>query len=150
MFNEVAVVDGGPNPFSAIVVEDCLVWQISHSSFVKLVEKNPQVGLSLLKILAVRNRQMIDRYEDLSFRSVIARVAKLILDMSASGLKPIDRRNCSIKEMARRIGTVPEVISRSLNAIKSLGLIEVNRIEILVLSPEKLAELAQLLPEQLK
>jgi CRP-like cAMP-binding protein len=150
MFNEVAVVDGGPNPLMAITAEDCVLWHIGHAAFQELLKKIPLVGLSLLRVLATRNRQMLARYEDLSFRSVIARTAKLILDISNGGQKPINRRICSIEEMARRIASVPEAISRSLNVIKSQGLIEVSRTEIIVLTPEKLAELAQLLPEYLK
>jgi CRP-like cAMP-binding protein len=111
-----------------------------------LLEEIPQVGLSLLKVLAVRNRQMISRYEDLSFRGVVARTAKLILDLSQDGRQLVDRRTCSIEEMARRIATVPEAISRSLNVIKARGFIQVSRLEITVLDVQKLAALAQLDP----
>jgi CRP-like cAMP-binding protein len=143
MFNEVAVLDGGTNPVTAIAVEDCLLWQIGHHAFQDLMGKIPQVGLSLLQVLAARNRQMIGRYEDLSFRSVVARTAKLLLDLSDAGRKPIDRRSCSIEEMARRIATVPEAISRSLRDLKNLGAICVSRTEITISSVEKLVNLAQ-------
>jgi CRP/FNR family transcriptional regulator len=146
MVNEVATLDGGPNPATAIAVEDCLCWHIGHAAFLELIEKIPQVGLSLLKILAARNRMMMTHYEDLSFRSVLARTAKLLLDLSQQGSRPIDRKTCSVQEMARRIATVPEAISRSLNAIKSQGLIEVSRTEIGVISADKLAALAQVIP----
>jgi CRP-like cAMP-binding protein len=144
MFNEVAVVDGGPNPLSAIAVEDCILWQIGYRSFQELLEKIPQIGLSLLKVLAARNRQMIVRYEDLSFRSVVARTAKLILDVSEGGRKPVNRRKCSIGEMANRIATVPEAISRSLRVLRNQGLIKVSRTEIEVIHPENLARMAQI------
>jgi CRP-like cAMP-binding protein len=143
MINEVGVVDGGPNPLTAIAAEDCLLWQISHAAFQDLIKKIPQVGLSLLKVLAHRNRMMLDRYEDLSFRSVTARTAKLILDLSDGGRVAVDRRTCSIEEMARRIASVPEAISRSLRQLNDQGLVRVSRNEILVLLPEKLASLAQ-------
>ena len=146
MFNEITVLDGGPNPVTAIAVKDCVVWQIGYEAFQGLLDKIPQVGLSLLRVLARRNRQMITQYEDLSFRSVIARTAKLLLDLSDYGRHPIDRRACSINEMASRIATVPEAISRSLNLIKQRGVIRVSRTEIEVLSVEELANLAQLGP----
>jgi CRP/FNR family transcriptional regulator len=142
MFNEVAVLDGGTNPLSAIAVENCLLWQIGHPAFQSLIERIPQVGVSLLRVLAKRNREMIARYEDLSFRSVLARTAKLLLDLSENGQNVIDRRDCSIEEMASRVVTVPEAISRSLNLLKRTGVIRVNRSEIAVLSAEGLAEFA--------
>ncbi len=144
MVNEVAVLDGGPNPITAIAAEDCLTWQIGHLAFQDLLDKMPEIGLSLLKVLARRNRQMLSQYEDISFRNVVSRTAKLLLDISSGGKQPIDRRKCSIEEMARRIATVPEAISRSLNVIKNRGLIEVNRAAITVLLPQELAALAML------
>jgi len=147
MFNEITVLDDGPNPVTAVAVKDCFVWQIGYKAFQGLLEKIPQVGLSLLRILARRNRQMITQYEDLSFRSVVARTAKLLLDLSDYGRHPIDRRTCSINEMASRIATVPEAISRSLNLIKQQRVIRVSRTEIVVFSVEELATLAQVGPQ---
>jgi CRP/FNR family cyclic AMP-dependent transcriptional regulator len=146
MFNEVAALDGGANPLTAIAIENCRVWQISHESFQELIERIPQVGLSLLQVLARRNREMITHNADLSFHSVVARTAKLLLILSNNGQLPINRRQCSIEEMASRVATVPEAISRSLNTIKSLGTIRVNRTEIIIVSPGKLAELAHITP----
>ncbi len=146
MINEVATLDGGPNPATAIAVEDCLFWHISHTAFQELITKIPQVGLSLLRILAARNRMMMSHYEDLSFRTVLSRTAKLILDLSDGGGRTIDRRVCSVQEMARRISTVPEAVSRSLNIIKGRGMITVSRLEIEVISVERLSALAQGIP----
>ncbi|MBN2387339.1 MAG: Crp/Fnr family transcriptional regulator [Anaerolineales bacterium] len=144
MFNEVAVLDGGPNPTSAVAIEKCTVWRVEHDAFHKLVRRYPHLGLSLLSVLATRSRQMIAHYEDLSFRSVVARTAKLILDLSSHGRQTIQRRDCSIEEMASRIASVPEAISRSLNALKSAGAIRVSRTEIAVLSLDTLTDLAQI------
>ncbi len=144
MFNEVAVLDGGENPLSAEAVEDCLIWQISYDSFQLLLQRYPSMGLGLLKVLAQRNRQMLERYEDISFRSVHARMAKLLLDLSENGTKKIKRDQHSINEMAARIACVREAISRSLHTFESQRLIQYNRAEISVLDPQSLAKLGQM------
>jgi CRP-like cAMP-binding protein len=144
MFNEVSVLDGGPNPISALAVQDCTIWQISYDSFQALLQQYPQVGLGLLKVLAARNRQMITQYEDVSFRPVLARVAKLLLDLSDHGKVKIQRNQHSITEMAACVASVPEAISRSLNTLKTQGTIETNRTEIVVLAPIELTHMAQL------
>jgi hypothetical protein len=77
---------------------------------------------------------------------VLARTAKLLLHLSAEGSRPVDRRACSIQEMANLIATVPEAISWSLGFINSQGLISTSRREIVVLSPKQLASLAQIEP----
>ena len=150
MVNEVAVLDGGSNPVTAIAVRDCLLWQISYVSFQALLKRYPQMGLGLLLILATRNREMLTQYEDISFRSVLARAAKLLLDLSKYGQQPINRHEHSINEMASRIACVPEAISRSLNTFKAQALIKSSRTEILVSQPAELARLAQIEPQLLK
>jgi CRP-like cAMP-binding protein len=150
MFNEVAVLDGGPNPVSAIAIQDCLIWQISYGSFQLLVKRYPQLGMGLLRVLASRNRHLMDHYADLSFRSVRARTAKLLLDLSGYGKTAINRRNHSINELANHISSVPEAISRSLNVFKAQGLIQCSRTEVLILLPEELAKLAQIDPQLLE
>lgn len=144
MFNEVAVLDGGANPLSAEAVEDCLVWQISYDSFQVLLQKYPSIGLGLLKVLAKRNRQMLEHYEDISFRSVHARMAKLLLDLSENGTKKIERNQHPISEMAARIASVREAVSRCLHTFKSREFIQYDRMEIHVLDPQSLARLGQM------
>lgn len=144
MFNEVAVLDGGVNPLGARAVEDCLIWQVSYDSFQALLQRYPAMGLGLLKVLAQRNRQILEHYEDISFRSVPARMAKLILDLSENGTKKIQRNQHSIDEMAARISSVPEAISRYLHTFKSRGFIEYSRTEIHILDTQSLAKLGQM------
>lgn len=144
MFNEVAALDGGLNPFTAIAVQKCTTWCISHQRFQHLVEKYPVLGLSLLNVLAKRNRRLIDQCEDLIARPVKARTAKIILDLSAYGSQPLDRITHSNQFMAARISTVPEAISRSIKSLREAGVIECTRTQIIVKCPHELAQLAQL------
>lgn len=144
MFNEIAVLDGGPNPFTALAVRESLLWSICHEAFQRLLVKYPVIGTSLLRVLAARSRALILRCEDLSYRSVQARLAKLLLDLSRNGEHPISRGEHSIREMAALIGTVPELVSRSLHSLQDAGLITYSRTEIILISPDALARFAQI------
>jgi CRP/FNR family transcriptional regulator len=144
MFNEVAALDGDQNPFSAIADQKCITWCISHQRFLALIEKYPVLGLSLLNVLAKRNRRLIDKYEDLTARPVKARTAKIILDLSSDGSHPVDRITHSNQFLAARISTVPEAVSRSIKFLREIGVIECTRTQIFVKCPEKLADLAQI------
>ena len=120
MFNEVAILDGGPNPYTAIATQNCFAWHISRQAYQKLLQRYAkdqymQVALGLLDIMASRYRELLDSYADLSFLTVPVRVAKLIYELSDKGQVPINRSGISINEMAAHIATVPEAISRSLN-----------------------------------
>ncbi|MEW6232568.1 MAG: Crp/Fnr family transcriptional regulator [Chloroflexota bacterium] len=149
-FNAVAALDGGPNPATAVAVKDCMVWHIGYEPFQALLRRYPQIGLGLLRMLAARTRFLVSQYEDLSFRSVQARTAKLLLDLSNHGQRTIERREHSIREMSARIGTVPEVVSRSLRAFREEGHIVCTRRAITVCRPEALSRLAQIDAELLK
>lgn len=144
MFNEVAVLDGGMNPVCARAVQDCFAWRLEYESFQRILRRHPEIAVGMLKVMAARNRQLIDNYEDLSFRSVQARVAKLLLELSGNGQQKITRREHSISQMAARVATVPEAVSRSLGELARLGLIFSTRTEIRVLNAKALSDAAQL------
>ena len=94
--------------------------------------------------MARRNRMMMSHYDDLSFRSITARIAKHLLDLSENGNKPIDRLSNPISNIAACVVTVPEVVSRALKKISTLKLIEVDRKSIRVIDPSGLQQLAEI------
>jgi CRP-like cAMP-binding protein len=144
MFNEVTALDGGPNLTTAVAVQDCVTWNIPYENFQALMKNYPQLGLGLLRILAARNRTLVSMFEDLSFRTVVSRVAKLLLDLSENGKHPIDRHEHQNQEMAARVATVPEAFSRSLRLFKDRNLITCTHTSILVNDAKELAQLAQI------
>jgi CRP/FNR family transcriptional regulator len=146
MFNEVAALDGGPNPVTAIAAQESQTWSIPHEALYGLLKQYPDLSLGLLQVLARRNRMLIELYQNLATRPVVGRLAKLLLDLSDGGRHPIQRRQHSIREMAGRISTVPEAISRSLKVLKERGAIDYTRGQIQILKPSDLADLAQINP----
>lgn len=144
MFNEVAVLDGGPNPVSAVAVEDSLIWQVRCERFQVLLDRYPQIARGLLGVLARRNRHMLSHYSDLSFRSVTARVAKRILTLSQEGAQPVRRAEYSVVKLAAQVVTTPEAVSRALRQLAEKKVLAVNRQTILVLDKSRLQELAQI------
>ena len=143
MFNEVAALDGDVNPFTAVAFQKSITWKIPHERFQSLMEKYPILGISLLNVLAKRNRGLISKYEDLIARPVKARTAKIILDLSSCGTQPVDRITHSNQFLAASISTVPEAISRSIKSLRESGVIQCTRTQIIVNCPGELATLAQ-------
>ena len=144
MFNEVPVLDGGPNPVSAVAVKDCVTWCISHDHFRNLMKSYSELGTGLLMVLAKRNRRLMDQYEDLLSRPVMARVAKEILFISECGSKEINRYRYDNQKLAALAATVPEAICRSIKALKDEAIIDVSRGKIIVLSKDQLCKKALL------
>jgi CRP/FNR family transcriptional regulator len=144
MVNEVAVLDQGLNPATVKVTSKGFVWHTELDVFHDLMRRYPQVAFGLLPILAKRNRRLVSLYEDLSFLPVRSRTAKLILELSRDGEVEIKRPKVTIQQMASRISTSPEVVSRAISFLSSRGFITSSRQLIKVNNARALKELSSL------
>lgn len=144
MFNEVAALDGGNNPVTAIALSDCLLWTLSSADLEKLILRYPHIGLGMLHVMAARNRYLVGAFSDLSFRTVLARSAKLLLEISEDGRKPIERRKHPNHQLAARIATVPEAFSRTLKTFRTEGLITASSKQITLIDPRRLRSIAEI------
>ncbi len=146
MFNEVAALDRGPAPATALAIQDSIIWQMEPGYLETAILKHPRIGLGMLKVMAKRNRHLVGHFEDLSFRSILARTAKLLLELSSSGAVSIERRKYPNSQLAARIATIPEAFSRSLKVFRTNGDILTTYKIIEVLRPDRLLRAAQLGP----
>lgn len=134
-----------PSPATLIALEECALWAITQSTLLALLDRYPAMAKRVIKALAGRLLYTISFIEDLSLRSVTARLAKLIL-MQADQYQQtsISRHRWATQaEMAARLGTVPDVINRALRALADEGLIYVDRRQIVILDKEGLVNAAR-------
>lgn len=143
MFNEVAALDKGPNPVTAVASQPARVWRIDEKGLDDLILRYPRLGIGLLRILAGRNRMLVSLFEDLSFRPVLARAAKLLLQLSEGGRQEIDRRTHPNHQMAALLSTVPEAFSRALKQLRKEGLVTSTDKSITIHNPEMLERIVQ-------
>ena len=104
------------------------------------------MGTGLLRVLAARNRLLFNRYEDLLSLPVIARVAKVLLDLSLAGERPVNRIRYTNQQIAGLAATVPEAVSRSIKSLREMDMIASTRTRITILAPEKLTDMAFVQP----
>jgi len=97
----------------------------------------------MVQKLAVRLQHLVSLVEDLSLRTVEERLSRLLLEHSEQGT--LQRRRWATQtEMAARLGTVPDVLSRALRKLADEGLIRVARHQIEILDLKGLEERAML------
>ena len=131
-FNDVAALDGGPNPACAVAFTDVVTWQIERANLQSVVTRYPRLAWALIENLAGRTRHLLGVVQDLAARSVRGRLARLLLEqaaVSAEGGTPIPLTQ---EEMAALLGTVREVIGRTLRSLAADGLIAVERQHIVI------------------
>lgn len=144
-FNDVAVLDGGPNPASAAAVTGATLWVIARAEIRRLAQSQPELAWALIESIARRTRHLVAMVEDLSLRSVKSRLARLLLAeaLHATGAGSIDRSQMVTQaEMAARLGTVREMIGRALRDLADEGLIQFDRHRIVIVDRERLASVA--------
>jgi CRP/FNR family transcriptional regulator len=139
-FNEVSVFTNSPNPATAIALEPAGVWFIRKESVMRLLREQPSFAENVLAKMADRLLYLVSLVTDLSLRSVTARLARLILD-KADGDVLVRQRWFTQAELAARLGTVPDVVQRSLRNLEKKGAIKVDRHRIHILDVDALSEL---------
>jgi CRP-like cAMP-binding protein len=145
-FNDVAVLDGGPNPASAMAASDLLLWIVARADIRRLAQAHPELAWALIESIAARARRLVAMVEDLALRPVKARLAKLLLAEAerTAGQTQINRDQMVTQaEMAARLGTVREMIGRALRELADEGLIAFDRHRIVILDRAALSDAAE-------
>jgi CRP/FNR family transcriptional regulator len=133
-----AFADAGTAPASAVAVGQLQVLSIARDDFRRLATETPEIALAVLRDFSQKLYHLTDLAHDLGLRSVRARLARFLLSHAQSeGQSPV---RWTHEEIAAQIGTVREVVSRTLRALVSDGLIEMQRHRIVVLDPDALAD----------
>jgi CRP/FNR family transcriptional regulator len=142
-FNEVPVFDEGSNPANAQALDPSLLWGIRRADMRRLVEEHPAVAIGFLKVFAKKLRFFTQKVEDLSFRSVTSRVAKLLLEMAEEDGRGVLRvkRQFTQQEMAAVVGTAREMIGRAFKTLEKEGAIKLDRHRVVILSKASLTRL---------
>jgi len=138
--NEVPVVDGDPNPANLAALEDSTVWVISGESLTRLRQQYPVLNEIIIKNLAMRCRQLVQRVYNLTFLSVTGRLAAFLLQQ-VDGSNALNRRHWTQDEIAAHLDTVREMVGRALKELQEAELITIDRHRIEILDREGLKEL---------
>lgn len=140
-FNAVGVFTDTPNPATVTALEPSTVWSIPKDRMLNLLETHPPLARIVIQDLAGRVLHLITLVEDLSLRKVESRFARLLLEEAQANV--ISRKRWATQtEMAARLGTVPDVVSRTIRKLIEQGILQVSRSEISILDREKLTALA--------
>jgi len=140
-FNDVPIFDGGPNPASARTMGPVLLYGIKKIDMEAILRDHPQIALNVIKVLAGRVRHLVSLVEDLSFKHVIGRVAKILFEHigGETGRGP----RLTQQEMAAMAGTAREVVGRSLKALEEEGAIKLDRHRIIIRDKEALQKIME-------
>jgi len=145
---EAPLFDGQGYIASAVAVAPTRLVLVPREAVLDLCRRHPAVALSMLEAMARRVRSFAGLVEDLAFRQVTERLARhLEAGAAASGL-PVSPGivvdlMLTQEQLAARLGTVRELVSRALAQLERSGAIKRSRSGIVIRDPGRLAEAAR-------
>lgn len=120
---ELPLFDGRPYPASCAAVHDSVLLVVRPREFQDLLDRHPDLTRAVIASLASRLRRMVMLVQELSLRDVRQRLLDLFLEFAGDGASfDLD---LSHQELAARIGTVREIVSRMLAKLVQEGVIRV-------------------------
>ena len=145
VFGDIAVLTGTTYPGTVVALESVDVWTIPAKTILDLIPRYPDLAMAVIRHLGERVLHYVNLVEDLALRSVEARLAHTLLQNAEphDGQLIVRRREwTTFDEMAVRLGTVRDVLSRALKTLEAENLLRVEKQFILLLDPKGLAERA--------
>ena len=147
IFGEFAAVDRLPRSASVVALSDCTLARMSSASFTGLLQNNGRVALRLIETLVSKIRGMSERVFEVSALGIRERVRKELLRLAAQGLSAppgvLIKPAPTHYEIAARIGSHREAVTREFNRLEDTGIIEVRRQEIRIKDVRRLEALEE-------
>lgn len=142
-FNEISVLIESKNPVTVIALEESVLWRINRKTVQNMLEHHPATAKIVIEHLARRFQMLLGIIEDLSLRTIEARLANFLLDNAIDDT--MERAKWATQaELANRLGTVPDVLHRALQTLVKEELILVERRKITILDREGLLSRSEL------
>jgi CRP/FNR family transcriptional regulator len=146
-FAEAAFFGDGRYPAEARALEKGEALFFPREAFMGLLERNPRFALNLIVSLSLLLRRFARQIEELSFAEVPTRLAAYLIDL-------VERKSTTYQgktyldldmkkgELASRLGTVSETLSRTFRKFREEGIVEVDGSRFIILDMARLKVLA--------
>lgn len=140
VFNLAAALDNGTSLATGEALTQTTTYAIPCDRFRRFVQDHPSLAVAALALLSRQVRQLSDTVEDLALHTVRARLARFLLstrEQAAPG------QHWTQEEIAAHIGTVRDVVGRTLRVFARSGLIRRERGRLVITDREGLEQEAQ-------
>lgn len=134
--NEVPAFDGGTNPVNVEALETTRVWLVEPQMLHELVRSNPEFALKVLSKFGQNLRHLVGKVSEMAFYQVTHRLARLITELPTAESRP----PWTQEQLAARLGTVREVVARSLKELEKSGAIRMEDRNIQIVDGEVLSQ----------
>ncbi len=132
-FGELALIDDAERSASVMTTEPSTFVIITKQSFKNILAANPSIAITLIKDLTCRIRTLTANVKSLALMDVYGRVAKTLLSMATqSGDKLLIDEKLTQQDIADRVGSSREMVSKILKDLTNGGYISVDHKRIVI------------------
>ena len=145
-FGELSAIDGQPRSANVIAQTDATVGNMTAPDFLAVLRQHPEVALAALRKLTMLVRLLSERIQEQT-EKVEVRICHELLRMSrasplngnAARLRPSPKQS----DIANRVNTHREAVSRLLTKLKTAGIVQKGRGELVVKNVQALEAYAR-------
>jgi CRP/FNR family transcriptional regulator len=123
VLGEIPVFGGGAFPATAVAIEPTRCMHLPADAVERILRDEPSFARFALRRIAIRARSLLHRIDELTAKTITARVAEHVLGRADSGSGEITL-GMSQEALAAELGTAREVVVRALAALVAAGAIE--------------------------
>jgi CRP-like cAMP-binding protein len=142
-FAEVPAFDGGSNPVNVEALENCRVWVIDSEMLRGLLMAHPTFAQKVLVNFGEMLRNMVRMVSEMAFYQVTHRLARLISELPQEEGGGRSTPTWTQEQLAARLGTVREVVARSLKELERSGAIRIEDRRIHIADSKALEQWSQ-------
>jgi len=144
IFGEFSAIDGRPRSSAVSALTDCTVARMPAKAFFEFLRSNGIVSTKLVELLVAKIRTMSERVFEVSALSVSERLRRELVRLAKTGQRQgktivIDPAPTHY-DIAARIGSHREAVTREINRLESEKLLEVGRRHISILDLDRLSQ----------
>jgi CRP/FNR family transcriptional regulator, cyclic AMP receptor protein len=144
-FGELSAIDGKPRSATVAAVTACTVAAIRAADFMRLLEHHPTVAMAMIRSFGAVIRQLDERVVEFSVLSVPGRIQAELLrfgsEHAAIGDTVVLSPGPTLAELADRISTHREAVSREMSRLAQLGILRREGHDLHITSLKRLADL---------
>lgn len=145
IFGEFSAIDRKPRSAAIEALEDSYLARMDPGQFRRLIVDYPTIGLKLAELLVRKNRNMTERMFEYSTMVVHQRICLELLrmiDENESSDAYLIEPAPSHYQIATRLSTHREAVSKELARLSKLGVVDSGRKKIRILDVARLRKLA--------
>ena len=138
----------GEHDSYAETLEESRVYQIGREAFQNFIRTNPEFGIRLIQVIGARLRQAQARIEDLVFRQVPSRVARLLITLADSHGK-VTPKGIKVEfplthqEIADLVGSSRVTVTQILNRFRTSHWIDIESKRVTIHDMNALEEMVR-------